>query len=214
MAPLVSTKFVLGLVACQVSCRVGPSSDLDTGSCTRAREVMIFCTIKSKPLALPWGRTPRLDSGVRVDPQTDRLRVDPRTDCLIGGSADGSSTSGSADGSLSSGPKPMRDWALPWPVIDRFSQEAQMIMWPKPRGLVYPLYVIKSPQSSMILPVGYFLRAVINARLLLLFPPCVLFLCCTSSELVTLQLRGALLSFYLLACGSFSPVSMRFSIVD
>ncbi|GKA91827.1 hypothetical protein Tco_0813752 [Tanacetum coccineum] len=66
MAPLVSTKFVLGLVACQVSYRVGPSSDLDTGSCTRAREVMIFCTIKSKPLALPWGRTPRLDSGVRV----------------------------------------------------------------------------------------------------------------------------------------------------
>ncbi|GJW19402.1 hypothetical protein Tco_0026838 [Tanacetum coccineum] len=49
-----------------VSCRVGPSSDLDTGSCTRAREVMIFCTIKSKPLALPWGWTPRLDSGVRV----------------------------------------------------------------------------------------------------------------------------------------------------
>ncbi|GKD24594.1 hypothetical protein Tco_1230808, partial [Tanacetum coccineum] len=36
------------------------------GSCTRAREVMIFCTIKSKPLALPWGRTPRLDSGVRL----------------------------------------------------------------------------------------------------------------------------------------------------
>ncbi|GJT26768.1 hypothetical protein Tco_0907043 [Tanacetum coccineum] len=29
-------------------------------------QVMIFCTIKSKPLALPWGRTPRLDSGVRV----------------------------------------------------------------------------------------------------------------------------------------------------
>ncbi|GJT29684.1 hypothetical protein Tco_0909959 [Tanacetum coccineum] len=49
----------------QVSCRVGPSSDLDAGSCTRAREVMIFCTIKGKPLALPWGRTPRLDSGVR-----------------------------------------------------------------------------------------------------------------------------------------------------
>ncbi|GJT69847.1 hypothetical protein Tco_1029133 [Tanacetum coccineum] len=66
MAPLVSTKFVLGLVACQVSYRVGPSSDLDTGSCTRAREVMMFCTIKSKPLALPWGRTPRLSSGVRV----------------------------------------------------------------------------------------------------------------------------------------------------
>ncbi|GJX22671.1 hypothetical protein Tco_0227116, partial [Tanacetum coccineum] len=30
------------------------------------RSDMIFCTIESKPLALPWGRTPRLDSGVRV----------------------------------------------------------------------------------------------------------------------------------------------------
>ncbi|GJU42474.1 hypothetical protein Tco_1195431 [Tanacetum coccineum] len=49
----------------EVPCRVGPPSDLNAGSCTRAREVMIFCTIKSKPLALPWGRTPRLDSGVR-----------------------------------------------------------------------------------------------------------------------------------------------------
>ncbi|GKF20006.1 hypothetical protein Tco_0068644, partial [Tanacetum coccineum] len=58
------------------------------------------------------------------------------------GSADGSFTSGSADGSLGSGSKPMRVWALPWPVIDRFSQRAQVIMWPKPRGLVYPLYVI------------------------------------------------------------------------
>ncbi|GKD38143.1 hypothetical protein Tco_1258350, partial [Tanacetum coccineum] len=27
---------------------------------------MIFCTIESKPLALPWRRTPRLDSGVKV----------------------------------------------------------------------------------------------------------------------------------------------------
>ncbi|GKA74721.1 hypothetical protein Tco_0781023 [Tanacetum coccineum] len=55
----------LGRVS-QVYCRVRPSSDLDAGSCTRAREVMIFCTIKGKPLALPWGRTPRLDSGVRL----------------------------------------------------------------------------------------------------------------------------------------------------
>ncbi|GKD51589.1 hypothetical protein Tco_1280565, partial [Tanacetum coccineum] len=31
-----------------------------------AREVMILCTIESKPLALPWGRTLRLESGVRV----------------------------------------------------------------------------------------------------------------------------------------------------
>ncbi|GKA23347.1 hypothetical protein Tco_0709309 [Tanacetum coccineum] len=28
----------------------------------------IPCTIKGKPLVLPWGRTPRLDSGVRVSP--------------------------------------------------------------------------------------------------------------------------------------------------
>ncbi|GKF38270.1 hypothetical protein Tco_0118331, partial [Tanacetum coccineum] len=85
-----------------------------------------------------------------------------RTDRLIGGSAvgsstsgsadgsttngftDGSSTSGSADRSLGSGPKLTRVWALPWPVIDRFSQKAQVIMWPKPRGLVYPLYVINT----------------------------------------------------------------------
>ncbi|GKB77222.1 hypothetical protein Tco_0944117 [Tanacetum coccineum] len=73
-----------------------PSSDLDAGSCTRAREVMIFCTIKGKPLALPWRRIPRLDSGVRVSNVL-------RTDRLIGGSADGSSTSGSADGSSTSG---------------------------------------------------------------------------------------------------------------
>ncbi|GJV43846.1 retrovirus-related pol polyprotein from transposon TNT 1-94 [Tanacetum coccineum] len=53
---------------CRSSCGLAetPSGDLDTGSCTRTREVMIFCTIKSKPLALPWGQTPRLDSGVRV----------------------------------------------------------------------------------------------------------------------------------------------------
>ncbi|GJU46277.1 hypothetical protein Tco_1203543 [Tanacetum coccineum] len=163
MAPLVSTKFVLGLVACQVSCRVGPSSDLDTGSCTRAREVMIFCTIKSKPLALPWGRTPRLDSGVRVSIHCQMAGVGPlsgkgpqqsfrsdadvlRTDRLIDGSADGSSTSGSADGSstsryadgtstngsadgsLGSGPKPMRIWALPWPVIDRLIQVFDVVV--------------------------------------------------------------------------------------
>ncbi|GJY34754.1 hypothetical protein Tco_0419223 [Tanacetum coccineum] len=85
----------LGRVS-QVFCRVGPSSDLDAGSCTRAREVMIFCTIKGKPLALPWGRTPRLDSGVRVSNVL-------RTDRLIGGSADGSSISGSADRSSTSG---------------------------------------------------------------------------------------------------------------
>ncbi|GKF64798.1 hypothetical protein Tco_0188246, partial [Tanacetum coccineum] len=38
-------------------------------------------------------------------------------------------------------------------------------MWSKLGGLVYLLYVIKSPQSSMILPVDHVLLAVINARL-------------------------------------------------
>ncbi|GJU76808.1 RNA-directed DNA polymerase, eukaryota, reverse transcriptase zinc-binding domain protein [Tanacetum coccineum] len=31
-----------------------------------AREVTISCTIRQKPLALPWGRAPRLDSGVKT----------------------------------------------------------------------------------------------------------------------------------------------------
>nr|GEV56257.1 hypothetical protein [Tanacetum cinerariifolium] len=35
-------------------------------SCTRSSNEVIFCTIKGKPLALSWGRTPRLHSGVRV----------------------------------------------------------------------------------------------------------------------------------------------------
>ncbi|GKD74876.1 hypothetical protein Tco_1333158 [Tanacetum coccineum] len=43
---------------------------------------------------------------------------------------------------------------------------AQVIVWSKPGGLVYLLYVIKSPQSSMILHADHVLRAVINARLL------------------------------------------------
>ncbi|GJZ77609.1 reverse transcriptase domain-containing protein [Tanacetum coccineum] len=34
---------------------------------------MISCTSESKPLALPWGRTPRLDSGVRVRKHVVRI---------------------------------------------------------------------------------------------------------------------------------------------
>ncbi|GJW21035.1 hypothetical protein Tco_0031657 [Tanacetum coccineum] len=49
-------------------------------------------------------------------------------------------------------------------------------MWPKPRGLVHLVYVIKSPQSRMILPADHVLRAVINARLsATLFPPGVIY---------------------------------------
>ncbi|GJR27209.1 hypothetical protein Tco_1103441 [Tanacetum coccineum] len=42
----------------------------------------------------------------------------------------------------------------------KLSPEGQVIVWPKPGGLVCLLYVIKSPQSSMILPADYVLRAV------------------------------------------------------
>ncbi|GJT95347.1 hypothetical protein Tco_1090865 [Tanacetum coccineum] len=74
------------------------------------------------------------------------------------------------------GPWPMRDWVLLWPVIDRLGPKARVIMWPKPRGLVHLVYVIKSPQSSMILPADHVLRAVINARLsATLFPPRVIY---------------------------------------
>ncbi|GJW69458.1 probable galacturonosyltransferase 11 [Tanacetum coccineum] len=38
----------------------------------RAREVTISCTIRQKPLALPWGRTPRLDFGVK-SPQSSMI---------------------------------------------------------------------------------------------------------------------------------------------
>ncbi|GJT44520.1 zinc finger, CCHC-type, retrotransposon gag domain protein [Tanacetum coccineum] len=41
--------------------------DLSVGLCIRAREVTISCTARQKPLALPWGRTPRLDSGVKKE---------------------------------------------------------------------------------------------------------------------------------------------------
>ncbi|GJX50712.1 hypothetical protein Tco_0277557 [Tanacetum coccineum] len=37
-------------------------------SCTKSSNEIILCTMKGKPLVLPWGRTPRLDSGVRSTP--------------------------------------------------------------------------------------------------------------------------------------------------
>ncbi|GJX66824.1 gypsy type transposase [Tanacetum coccineum] len=101
---------------------IGLSDDLSVGFCIRAREVTIPCTIKRKPLALPWGWTPRLDSGVK-------------------------------------------DWVCFRPMTVELGPGAQVIVWSKPGGLVYLLYVIKSPQSSMILPADHVLRAVINARL-------------------------------------------------
>ncbi|GJU32871.1 ribonuclease H-like domain-containing protein [Tanacetum coccineum] len=54
-----------------------------------------------------------------VDIFTKRLPSTLFEEFCTSGSADRSSISGSANGSLSSGPKPTRDWALPWPVVDR-----------------------------------------------------------------------------------------------
>ncbi|GJZ42823.1 RNA-directed DNA polymerase, eukaryota, partial [Tanacetum coccineum] len=45
---------------------IGLPGDLSLEFCIKAREVTISCTIGQKPLALPWGRVPRLDSGVKV----------------------------------------------------------------------------------------------------------------------------------------------------
>ncbi|GKA18161.1 hypothetical protein Tco_0697998 [Tanacetum coccineum] len=59
----------------------------------------------------------------------------------------------------------MQDWVCFRPMTAKLGPEAQVIVWSKPEGLVYLLYVIKSPQSSMILPADHVLRAVINARL-------------------------------------------------
>ncbi|GKA95271.1 hypothetical protein Tco_0817309 [Tanacetum coccineum] len=47
---------------------IGLPGDLSVGFCIRARE------IRQKPLALPWGRAPRLDSGVKGVDVLDRLR--------------------------------------------------------------------------------------------------------------------------------------------
>nr|GEX43467.1 E3 ubiquitin-protein ligase UPL5-like [Tanacetum cinerariifolium] len=49
----------------KIVCWVGPVSHLRVRSCTKQSDWMTFCTSKGIPLALPWGRTLRLDSGVR-----------------------------------------------------------------------------------------------------------------------------------------------------
>nr|GEZ05870.1 hypothetical protein [Tanacetum cinerariifolium] len=50
----------------KIACWVGPASYLLVGSYTKQSDWMNSCTSKGKPLALPWERTPRLDSGVRL----------------------------------------------------------------------------------------------------------------------------------------------------
>ncbi|GKA61195.1 hypothetical protein Tco_0760602, partial [Tanacetum coccineum] len=47
------------------------------GSCTKPSDEMISCAIKGKLLVLSWGRTPRLDSGVR-DGDDSETKVEPR----------------------------------------------------------------------------------------------------------------------------------------
>ncbi|GKA62769.1 hypothetical protein Tco_0762288 [Tanacetum coccineum] len=51
-----------------------------------------------------------------------------------------------------------QDWVCFWPMTAKLGLGAQVTVWSKPRGLVYLLYVIKSPQSSMILPADHVLR--------------------------------------------------------
>ncbi|GJZ47324.1 hypothetical protein Tco_0601156 [Tanacetum coccineum] len=63
---LVSTIYVTGLSWIWDACWAGPTSCEWIGSCTKSSDLDDCLHNESKPLALPWGRTPRLDSGVRV----------------------------------------------------------------------------------------------------------------------------------------------------
>nr|GEV52856.1 hypothetical protein [Tanacetum cinerariifolium] len=49
-----------------ISWKVRPASHLRVGSCTKQSDWMTSCTSKGIQLALPWGRTARLDSGMRA----------------------------------------------------------------------------------------------------------------------------------------------------
>ncbi|GKC60132.1 hypothetical protein Tco_1087730 [Tanacetum coccineum] len=64
--PIVSTIYVTGLNWIWNACWAGPTSCEWIGSCTKSSDLDDCLHNESKPLALPWGRTPRLDSGVRV----------------------------------------------------------------------------------------------------------------------------------------------------
>ncbi|GKA45370.1 hypothetical protein Tco_0738166 [Tanacetum coccineum] len=63
---LVSTIYVTGVSWIWDACWAGPTSYEWIGSCTKSSDLDDCLHNESKPLALPWGRTPRLDSGVRV----------------------------------------------------------------------------------------------------------------------------------------------------
>ncbi|GJX23256.1 hypothetical protein Tco_0227701 [Tanacetum coccineum] len=63
--PLISSCVVVGLVLECVELDVEARCPR-MRSCTKSSNEMIPCTTKGKPLVLSWGRTPRLDSDVRV----------------------------------------------------------------------------------------------------------------------------------------------------
>ncbi|GKB06177.1 hypothetical protein Tco_0834410 [Tanacetum coccineum] len=70
---------------------------------------MIFCTIKSKPLALPWGRTPRLDSGVRTWGLLDYIGPADTPEASGSGSGAGAEVSvSSAEGNVVEWRRPFR----------------------------------------------------------------------------------------------------------
>ncbi|GJU76931.1 hypothetical protein Tco_1274001 [Tanacetum coccineum] len=62
----VSTIYVTGVSWIWNACWAGPTSYGWIGSCTKSSDLDDCLHNESKPLALPWGRTPILDSGVRA----------------------------------------------------------------------------------------------------------------------------------------------------
>ncbi|GKC44007.1 hypothetical protein Tco_1061729 [Tanacetum coccineum] len=62
----VSKIYVMGLSWIWDTCWARPISCKWIGSCTKSSDLDDCLHNESKPLALPWGRTPRLDSDVRV----------------------------------------------------------------------------------------------------------------------------------------------------
>ncbi|GKA36235.1 hypothetical protein Tco_0722726 [Tanacetum coccineum] len=77
-----------GMRWAQIACWAGPSSSLQARSCTKQSDWDDFLHNESKPLALPWGQTPRLNFGVRVRNHVVRTMCeyleDGRSGTLVG----------------------------------------------------------------------------------------------------------------------------------
>ncbi|GKC52803.1 hypothetical protein Tco_1075548 [Tanacetum coccineum] len=104
-----------------------------------ANEVHVATKIQGKPLVLPWGRTPRLDSGVR-------------SGALVG------------QGSALIACLRIRTLFRRRPT-EALGRGPIVRVQPRPRSLVCPLYVIKSPQSSRFITCDTLMHVVWLARL-------------------------------------------------